>query len=98
MSLEYKDIENNNNKRSKELFQQLFPGIPMTYEHMYAYLFELLLYLSETGVNINLIPKVIRGVNNIVIGNGKGTVVINIHDETMNVEVRETDGVLKVRI
>jgi hypothetical protein len=82
----YGQLENNNQKMS-DLFKGLFPDIEVPYE----YLFELADFLAETKVNARILPKVIRGVHNILIGTGKGQVIVHVQGEVMNVSVRETD-------
>ena len=86
------EVENNNAQVS-ELFTQLFPELHIPHE----IIFDLLNYLSETKVNARILPKVIRGVNNILIGTGKGQVIIHVQDEIMNVSIRETDEEIKSR-
>lgn len=91
---EYEREAQANNKRVADMFQQMFPGLDMPYEYVY----ELLQYLSETKVNAQILPRVIRGVNNIVMGTGKGQVIVHVQKEIMNVSIRETDDELQVKV
>jgi hypothetical protein len=83
----------NNNKKMEALFNQMFPGVTVPYE----FVFQMLQFLNETQVNAHILPRVIRGVNNILIGTGKGQVIVHVLKETMNVSVRENDEDMKSR-
>lgn len=83
----------NNNQKMGDLFAALFPGIEVPYE----YLFELAQFLAETRVNARILPRVIRGVHNILIGTGQGQVIVHVQGETMNVSIRETDQEIQSR-
>jgi hypothetical protein len=75
----------NNDSKVIELFKSLFPDTPVPYE----YIFDLVRFLEETKVNARVLPEVIRGVNNIIIGTGKGQVIVHVSKELMNVQIRE---------
>lgn len=80
------DIEkSNNDTKISELFSQLFPNSLVPY----AYIFEIVSYLEETKVNARIVPEVIRGIHNLVIGTGRGQVIIHIRKDVMNVQTRE---------
>jgi len=80
----------------EKLFEQLFPGIPQLIEP--ECLFEIIAFLSETKVNPRIIPKVIRGINNILMGTGSGQVIVHVSKESMNVSVRENDEEIKCKV
>lgn len=86
-------IEATNNSKAESLFRVMFPEVDVPYE----YVLDLLRFLQETKVNVEILPRVIRGVNNITIGTGKGQVIVHVNKETMNVSVREVDWEMKVR-
>ncbi len=87
------DVEkNNNDKKMIELFSVLFPDI----NHALVYdLAKIASYIQETKVNPELLPRVVRGVHNILIGTGKGQVVLHVQKTMTNVSVRETDEEMK---
>ena len=78
------------------LFDQLFPGLPTLVDPQC--LIEIMGFLSETRVNPQILPRVIRGVNNILLGTGKGQVIVHVNGESMNVSVRETDEQIKTNV
>lgn len=82
-----------NNKKMEVLFSQMFPGVKVPYE----FVFQMLQFLNETNVNAQILPRVIRGVNNILIGTGKGQVIVHVCKETMNVSIRENDDEMKCK-
>lgn len=84
----------NNNAKAVELLQGMFPDlfVPL------GYVLDLLHYLSETGVNPEVLPHVVRGVNNVLIGTGCGQVIVHIRDGQMNVETREQNKDLNTKI
>lgn len=88
---DYYNQLNNNNKKMQELFNQMFPDLSVPHE----FIFQMLQFLNETKVNAQILPRVIRGVNNILLGTGKGQVIVHVCKETMNVSIRETDEELK---
>jgi hypothetical protein len=91
---QYQVESENNNALAQNLLQRLFPDIDVPYD----LLFQTLSYLSETGVNIQILPKVIRGVHNIEMGTGIGQVVVHVNKTMVNVSVRETDEEIKARV
>jgi len=92
---EYSDnpIDDNNSQKMEELFNTVFPDITIPC----GYIYEILKYLEETSVNAKVLPKVIRGVNNLLIGTGKGQVIVHVNKNIMNVSVRENDEEIKTR-
>ena len=88
----YTERVNHNDTQASKLFAVIFPDIP---EPMIYHVAKIVSYLSETKVNPDLLPRVIRGVHNILIGTGKGQVIIHVQKNTTNVSVRETDEEIK---
>lgn len=80
--------KDNNDERVAELFSTLFPDIN---EDLVYDIAKIASYLQETKVNPELIPRVVRGVHNILIGTGKGQVILHVQKKMTNVSVRETD-------
>jgi len=88
------DIEfDNNSKKMEELFNTIFPEVNVPCQ----YIFEILKFLEETNVNAGVLPKVIRGVNNILLGTGNGQVIVHVQKNIMNVSVRENDESIKTK-
>jgi len=88
------DIEwDNNAKKIEELFNAVFPDVHVPCQYIY----EVLKFLEETNVNAGVLPKVIRGVNNILLGTGKGQVIVHVQKNIMNVSVRENDEDIKTK-
>ena len=83
---------NTNNSQAIKLFQALFPDIG---EEMVFEVFNIVSYLSDTKVNPKLLPRVIRGVHNVMIGTGHGQVIVHVDGDMSNVSTRETDDKLK---
>ena len=89
------DLESdNNNKIASKMFEQMFPGTLVPYE----YLFELIKFLETTKVNAQVLPQIVRGVHNIVIGTGRGQVIVHVQKESMNVQVREQGDDLNTKL
>lgn len=90
-----KDLENyqvqseENNKQIVQMFSVLFPNITRV---PYDDLYNILSYLDQTSVNPQVLPRVIRSVQNIMIGTGQGEVLVHVRGETLTVEARERDG------
>lgn len=79
-------LEHNNNQATQlftALFPEIEPGILME-------TLNIVQYLSQTRVNPQIIPRVIRGIHNIMIGTGRGQVIVHVQGQTTNVSVRET--------
>ena len=88
-------IESNHNQRKiQELFNKLFPDLLTPPEYVY----EILKFLEETQVNARVLPQIIRGIHNLVIGTGRGQVIVHVQKETMNVQIREQEEELKTKI
>lgn len=95
----YQIERENNDKKVINLFKSLFPETPVPYE----YIFDLVRFLEETRVNARVLPQVIRGIHNIVIGTGNGQVIVHVRTDTkteectMNVQNREQGETLDVK-
>ena len=88
------DVEwDNNAQKIEELFNAVFPDVKVPCQYIY----EVLKFLEETNVNAGVLPKVIRGVNNILLGTGKGQVIVHVQKNIMNVSVRENDEDIKTK-
>jgi len=83
-----------NNEKMEGLLKAMFPDMIIPYEDVY----QILLFLEETQVNPQVLPKVIRAVHNIVIGTGKGQVIVHVQGELMNVSMREQDEEVKTKV
>ena len=86
-----KEIDSNGEKVS-QMFALLYPDINDSLVYDIA---KIASYLQETHVNPELLPRVIRGVHNIMIGTGKGQVILHVQKTMTNVSVRETDEEMK---
>jgi len=95
----YETERANNDAKVIELFKSLFPDTPVPYE----YIFDMVRFLEETKVNARILPQVIRGIHNIVIGTGNGQVIVHVRTDTkndectMNVQNREQGETLEVK-
>lgn len=78
----------NNNRVLDGLLNQLFPNITLPHQNIY----QILQYLDQTSVNPEVLPRVIRSVQNIILGTGQGEVLIHVRRDVMTVEARERDG------
>lgn len=83
-----------NNQKMETLLKAMFPDLNLPYEDIY----QILLFLEQTQVNAEVIPKVIRSIHNIVIGTGKGQVIVHVQGELMNVSMREQDEEVKTKV
>lgn len=83
-----------NNQKMEGLLKAMFPDLGVPYEDVY----QILLFLEQTQVNSEVLPKVIRGIHNIVIGTGKGQVIVHVQEQMTNVSVREQDEEVKSKI
>lgn len=87
------DIDHQNIDQALKLFENLFPEMgPRVGE-----LVQIMSYLEETHVNPQLLPRVIRGINNLMLGTGQGQVIIHVKNEMTNVQVRETDSQISTK-
>lgn len=77
----------NNNQVLETLLDQLFPNLTIPHENVY----QILQYLDQTTVNPEILPRVIRSVQNIILGTGQGEVLIHVRNDVMTVEARERD-------
>lgn len=89
----YSSQLDHNNDQMDALFNQLFPDLNIPYQDVY----QIISFLQETKVNSQIIPKVIRGVHNLIIGTGRGQVIIHIQKDSANIQVRESDEDIKLR-
>ena len=92
---DYNEVTGHNDAQAVQLFGLIFPEIPQAMVYDVA---KIVSYLSETKVNPELLPRVIRGVHNILIGTGSGQVIVHVQKTTTNVSVRETDKEIKSRM
>lgn len=83
-----------NNQKMEGLMMALFPDLKIPYEDIY----KVLLYLEETQVNAQVLPKVIRNIHNIVVGTGKGQVIVHVQGELTNVSMREQDEEIQTKV
>ena len=83
-----------NNQKMETLLIAMFPDLAIPYEDVYR----ILLFLEETQVNAEVLPRVIRGVHNIVIGTGVGQVTVHVNKGLTNVTVREQDIEVKTKV
>lgn len=83
-----------NNQKMEGLLKAMFPDLIIPYDDVY----QILTYLEQTQVNAEVLPKVIRAVHNIVIGTGKGQVIVHVQGELMNVSMREQDEEVKTKV
>lgn len=96
-TLDLEDYNNQlaiNNQKMEGLLRAMFPDMEIPYEDIY----QILLFLEETKVNAQIVPKVIRGIHNIVIGTGKGQVIVHVQGELMNVSMREETEGIKTKV
>ena len=78
----------NNDKLMEEKLKEIFPQCKVPHE----FICQMIEYLSETQVNARILPKVIRGVHNILLGTGQGQVIVHVKQNIVNVSVRENDN------
>ena len=83
-----------NNAQMEALLKTIFPDVTTPYQYIY----ETIKFLEETHVNGQVLPKVIRGIHNIVVGTGKGQVIVHVQEETVNVSMREQDEEIKTKV
>lgn len=83
-----------NNEKMEGLLRAMFPDMQIPYEDIY----QILLFLEETKVNAAVLPRVIRSIHNIVIGTGKGQVIVHVQGELTNVSMREQDEEMKTKV
>lgn len=85
-----------NNDQAVTLFTALFPSIN---QETIMNMFTIISYLQETQVNPQILPRVIRGIHNVMIGTGLGQIIVHVRGNETNVSVRETDAQeLKTRL
>ena len=83
----YDDQLFHNNVEMQKILDSLFPELKMPYDSVY----KILSYLAETNINATILPYVIRGINNIIIGTGKGQVIVHVRGNITNVQNRESN-------
>jgi len=76
-----------NNQKMQELLKTLFPDLAVPYDAIY----QMLSYIQDTKINAQILPHVVRGIYNIIIGTGKGQVIIHIRNNVTNVQTRENN-------
>lgn len=91
---DYQEQVQNNEEQFAKLISSLFPDMD---NDVLLKTFNIVSYLNQTRVNDQILPRVIRGIHNIMIGTGHGQVVVHVQGETVNVSVRETEADIKVR-
>jgi hypothetical protein len=90
----YDQEAEHNNEKAEQLMRVLFPNLKTSYQFIY----QIASYLEETGVNPQVLPRVIRSIHNIIIGTGVGQVLVHVNKEALNVSTRETDTEIKAQI
>lgn len=90
---QYNQQLENNNRHLSGVLNQLFPNLVLPHENIY----KILQYLDQTSVNPEILPRVIRSVQNILLGTGQGEVLIHVRKDTMTVEARERDVKIKTK-
>lgn len=92
---DYQTQLDNNNEQFGRLISSIFPDLD---HKLIMQTFEVVSYLQETKVNYQIIPRIIRGLHNIMIGTGHGQVVAHVQGELVNISVRESEATeLKLR-
>ena len=86
----YKAEADNNNGQIEVVFRQFFPSFPQ-FSIPFEDVINILSYLEETGVNPQILPRVIRGIKNITLGSGEGEVIVHVKRDIVSVEARERD-------
>lgn len=83
-----------NNEKMEGLLKAMFPDLNVPYEDIY----QILLFLEETHVNAAILPRVIRGIYNIMIGTGRGQVLVHVEPININVSTREQSDEIKAKV
>lgn len=91
---DFKAQNQNNEEQFSKLIASLFPDMD---GDVMLKTFNIVSYLNQTRVNDQILPRVIRGIHNIMIGTGHGQVVVHVQGEMVNVSVRETESDIKTR-
>lgn len=91
----YPQQANYNETKVVQMFSAIFPD---SEPGLLQEALTIVSYLAETNVNPQIIPRVIRGIHNVMIGTGKGQVIVHVQGSTTNVSVRETDEEIKTRL
>lgn len=91
---QYDQEAENNRQKAEELLKLLFPNLKVPYEFVY----QIASYLEETGVNPQVVPRVIRSIYNITIGTGVGQVIVHVNKSVVNVSTRETDVEISAKL
>ncbi len=66
-----------NNQKMEGLLKAMFPDLQVSYDDIYG----ILTYLEQTQVNAEILPEVIRGIHNLMIGGGEGQLIIHVNSE-----------------
>lgn len=88
----YEREVDSNGAQVTRMFALLYPDISDSLVYDIA---KIASYLQETKVNPEILPRVIRGVHNILIGTGHGQVILHVQKKQTNISVRETDDEIK---
>lgn len=74
----------------EQLFRVYFPNFPL-FSVPLVEIIKIMAYLEQTGVNPEILPRVIRGVENIHLGSGEGEVIIHVRKNVTTLETRERE-------
>src|SRR3990167_9817640 len=88
------DNDIHNIEQASEIFTTLFPEMGSRMGEV----LQIMTYLEETRVNPMILPRVIRGVHNLIIGTGQGQLILHVKGEQVNIQVRETDEDINTKI
>lgn len=81
-------VQNNvNSEQIATMFAYLFPHLTMPYGDIYNILSD----LDNTRVNPQILPRVVRSVNNILTNTGQGQVIVHVIGEklTLTTKIQE---------
>lgn len=88
------DNDIHNVEQATEIFTTLFPEMGTRMGEV----LQIMTYLEQTRVNPQILPRVIRGVHNLIIGTGHGQLILHVKGEQVNIQVRETDDDIKTNV
>lgn len=83
-----------NIEQASQIFMTLFPDMGPRVNEM----LQIMSYIEQTHVNPQVLPRVVRGIHNLMIGTGYGQVILHVKGDNVNVQIRETDGDLKTTL
>ena len=87
---DYEAQQAENAKQAVAMFKVLFPQFPVLAVPMDEVI-KIMMYLEETSVNPEILPRVIRGIYNIHLGSGEGDVIIHVRKNVTTMETRERE-------